>query len=38
LIVVSSDPRVLRIFEVTGSGRGFRIEQALATAVHILAG
>ena len=38
LIVVADDPRILRIFEVTGSGRRFRIERSLATAVSDLAG
>jgi anti-anti-sigma factor len=34
LVVVSDDPRTLRIFEVTGSGRQFRIERSLATVVE----
>jgi anti-sigma B factor antagonist len=34
LVVVSDDPRTLRIFEVTGSSGLFRIERTLANAVN----
>jgi anti-sigma B factor antagonist len=37
LIIVSDDPRTLRILEVTGAARQFRIEQSLADAVDGLA-
>jgi anti-anti-sigma factor len=36
LVVVSDDPRTLRLFAVTGSDRRFRIERSLATAVKDL--
>jgi anti-sigma B factor antagonist len=32
-IVVSQDPRILRVFEITGLDRVFRIERSLAEAV-----
>ena len=32
-IVVSQDPRILRVFEITGLGRIFRIERSLAEAI-----
>jgi anti-anti-sigma regulatory factor len=31
--VVSQDPRILRVFEITGLDRIFRIERSLAEAV-----
>ena len=31
--MVSQDPRILRVFEITGLDRIFRIEQSLAEAV-----
>jgi anti-sigma B factor antagonist len=33
-IVVSQDPRILRVFEITGLDRIFRIERSLAEAVE----
>ena len=33
-IVVSQDPRILRVFEITGLDRLFRIERSLAEAVE----
>ena len=33
-IVVSQDPRILRVFEITGLDRVFRIERSLAEAVE----
>jgi anti-sigma B factor antagonist len=33
LVVVSDDPRALRLFAITGSDRMFRVERRLATAV-----
>jgi anti-sigma B factor antagonist len=37
-IVVSDDPRVLRVFEITGLDRSFRIERSLMEAVERLVG
>lgn len=37
-IVVSDDPRVLRVFEITGLDREFRIERSLMEAVSQLVG
>ena len=37
LLVVSDDPRTLRLFDVTGSGRQFRVERSLANAVEDVA-
>ena len=37
-IVVSDDPRVLRVFEITGLDRVFRIERTLMEAVVQMAG
>jgi anti-sigma B factor antagonist len=37
-IVVSDDPRVLRVFEITGLDRVFRIERSLMEAVGQLVG
>jgi len=33
-VVVSQDPRILRVFELTGLDRVFRIERSLAEAVE----
>ena len=33
-VVVSQDPRILRVFEITGLDRVFRIERSLAEAVE----
>ncbi len=35
VLVVSSDPRILRVFEITGLDRMFTIEPDLATAVAV---
>ena len=37
-VVVSDDPRVIRVFEITGLDRIFRIERSLMEAVSELAG
>jgi anti-sigma B factor antagonist len=37
-VVVSDDPRILRVFEITGLDRVFRIERSLMEAVAQLAG
>lgn len=37
-VVVSDDPRVLRVFQITGLDRTFRIERSLMEAVEELAG
>ena len=37
-VVVSDDPRVLRVFEITGLDRSFRIERSLMEAVAQLVG
>jgi hypothetical protein len=37
-VVVSDDPRILRVFEITGLDRVFRIERSLMEAVGELAG
>ena len=37
-VLVSDDPRVLRVFEITGLDRVFRIERSLMEAVEQLAG
>jgi anti-sigma B factor antagonist len=37
-VVVSQDPRILRVFEITGLDRIFRIERSLAEAVEEVIG
>ncbi len=37
-VVVSDDPRILRVFEITGLDRVFRIERSLMEAVERLVG
>ena len=37
-VVVSDDPRILRVFEITGLDRVFRIERSLMEAVEHLVG
>jgi anti-sigma B factor antagonist len=37
-VIVSQDPRILRVFEITGLDRVFRIERSLAEAVEELIG
>jgi anti-sigma B factor antagonist len=37
-VVVSQDPRILRVFEITGLDRVFRIERSLAEAVEEVIG
>ena len=37
LIVVADDPRILRLFDVTGSGDRFRLERTLSEAVTSVA-
>jgi anti-sigma B factor antagonist len=37
-VVVSDDPRILRVFEITGLDRSFRIERSLMEAVEQLVG
>jgi anti-sigma B factor antagonist len=37
-VVVSDDPRILRVFEITGLDRAFRIERSLMEAVAQLVG
>jgi anti-sigma B factor antagonist len=37
-VVVSDDPRIIRVFEITGLDRIFRLERSLAEAVEQLVG